>query len=216
MSSASRGVSNVALPDRAFYALWQEGVTRIDGWLRSLPQLLDRRGGSRPHSKALSIKTLPVGDSLMRRPYPFRWMYACFLFILSGAASADCFHDAASFHRVNPLILRAIAIVESGGRPEATNRNRNGSVDYGMMQINSIHLPELARYGVGVSDLYDGCKSVFTGALILRRSIDRYGNTWAAVGSYNSATPYFRDRYAAKVRSVVNYLLSHGYADEAQ
>lgn len=152
----------------------------------------------------------------MCRPYMFRWLYACILFLLSGVASADCFHDAASFHRVNPVILRAIAIVESGGRPDATNRNRNGSVDYGMMQINSIHLPELARYGVGVSDLYDGCKSVFTGALILRRSIDKYGNTWAAIGSYNSATPYFRDRYAAKVKSVVNYLLAHGYADEAQ
>ncbi len=145
-----------------------------------------------------------------------RWLCASFLFLLSGAASADCFHDAASFHRVNPLILRAIAIVESGGRPDATNRNRNGSVDYGMMQINSIHLPELARYGIGVNDLYDGCKSVFTGALILRRSIDKYGNTWAAVGSYNSATPYFRDRYAAKVKSVVEFLLTHGYADEAQ
>ncbi|KAF7963373.1 lytic transglycosylase [Cupriavidus sp. UYMU48A] len=145
-----------------------------------------------------------------------RWLCANFLFLLSGAALADCFHDAASFHRVNPLILRAIAIVESGGRPDATNRNRNGSVDYGMMQINSIHLPELARYGIGVSDLYDGCKSVFTGALILRRSIDKYGNTWAAVGSYNSATPYFRDRYAAKVKTVVEFLLTQGYADEAQ
>lgn len=148
--------------------------------------------------------------------HKLRWLYAFFLFLPPVAAFADCFHDAASFHRVNPLVLRAIAIVESGGRADATNRNRNGSVDYGMMQINSIHLPELARYGVGVSDLYNGCKSVFTGALILRRAIDKYGNTWDAVGSYNSATPYFRDRYAAKVRSVVNFLLAHGYADEAQ
>lgn len=146
----------------------------------------------------------------------FRRMCAGLLLLFSGVAFADCFGDAASFHHVNPIVLRAIAIVESGGRPNAKNTNRNGSVDYGLMQINSIHLPELARYGIGVSDLYDGCKSVYTGALILLRSIDRYGNTWAAVGTYNSATPYFRDRYAAKVKSVVNYLLTHGYADEAQ
>lgn len=184
-----------------------------------------------PGLHASKLKLMPTGEqrrdsrrftvgSLQKKRHPravlLRWMCANLLFLLSSAAFADCFHDAASFHRVNPLILRAIAIVESGGRPDAINRNRNGSVDYGMMQINSIHLPELARYGIGVSDLYDGCKSVFTGALILRRSVDKYGNTWAAVGSYNSATPYFRDRYAAKVKAVVEFLLTHGYADEAQ
>ncbi|WP_321935631.1 lytic transglycosylase domain-containing protein [Paraburkholderia sp. J8-2] len=136
--------------------------------------------------------------------------------LFANSASADCFDDAASFHHVNPLILRAIAIVESQGNPNATNQNANGSVDMGEMQINSIHLAELARYGMGAADLYDGCKSVYTGAWILRREIDRYGNTWAAIGAYNSATPYYRDRYAAKVKSVVDRLLARGYNDGAQ
>lgn len=136
--------------------------------------------------------------------------------LLPGLAFADCFDDAASFHHVNPLILRAIAIVESGGRTDATNTNSNGSVDYGMMQINSIHLPELARYGIGKADLFDGCKSVYLGAWILRQSIERYGNTWEAIGAYNSATPYYRDRYAAKIKAVVNKLLSSGYSGAIQ
>lgn len=33
----------------------------------------------------------------------------------------------------------AIALAESGGNPAATNRNSNGSTDYGLFQINSIH-----------------------------------------------------------------------------
>ena len=33
----------------------------------------------------------------------------------------------------------AVALAESGGRPDATNKNRNGSTDYGLWQINSIH-----------------------------------------------------------------------------
>jgi lysozyme-related protein Hpa2 len=152
----------------------------------------------------------------MRVPYLIRCLCVVLTALLPSAAFADCFDDAASFHHVNPLILRAIAIVESGGRPDATNTNGNGSVDYGMMQINSIHLPELARYGIGKADLYNGCKSVYMGAWILRQSIDKYGNTWAAIGSYNSATPYYRDRYAAKVKSVVSYLLTHGYSEAVQ
>jgi soluble lytic murein transglycosylase-like protein len=131
--------------------------------------------------------------------------------LLSGVsgAYADCFDDAAAFHRVNPTVLRAIAIVESGGKASAVNHNGNGSVDYGEMQINSIHLPELAQYGMSRDDLFDGCKSVYTGAWLLRKSIDKNGNTWAAIGAYHSATPIFRDQYAAKVKAIAERLLQY-------
>lgn len=33
----------------------------------------------------------------------------------------------------------AIALAESGGNPSATNHNTNGSTDYGLWQINSVH-----------------------------------------------------------------------------
>lgn len=36
-------------------------------------------------------------------------------------------------------LAAAIAMAESGGRPDATNTNRSGSVDRGLWQINSIH-----------------------------------------------------------------------------
>lgn len=38
-----------------------------------------------------------------------------------------------------PGLMVAIAKAESGMKPEAVNRNRNGSVDRGLFQINSIH-----------------------------------------------------------------------------
>jgi soluble lytic murein transglycosylase-like protein len=85
---------------------------------------------------------------------------------------------------VNPIILRSIAIVEIGNKPWATNRNLNVSVDYGEMQINSIHLPELAQCGMSTRDLFNGCESICTGAWIYRKQIVKYGNTWAAVGAY--------------------------------
>jgi hypothetical protein len=33
----------------------------------------------------------------------------------------------------------AVALAESGGNSDATNKNSNGSIDYGLFQINSIH-----------------------------------------------------------------------------
>ena len=41
-----------------------------------------------------------------------------------------------------------------------------------------------------------------------QEEIDRYGNTWAAGGACNRANLYDRDRYAARVKSVVLQLLS--------
>jgi len=126
-------------------------------------------------------------------------------------AKADCFDEAAQYHGVNPLILRAIALVESGGNAFAVNRNANGSVDIGEMQINSIHQPELARYGISKPDLMDACKNIYIAAWILRRTMDKYGNTWDAIGAYNSATPRYRDRYAKRVQSAVRTLVAAGY-----
>ena len=133
------------------------------------------------------------------------------LTLLATHARADCFDDAASFHHVNPTILRAIDIVESGGKPWAVGHNANGTVDIGAMQINSIHLAELARYGMTKDDLFDGCKSIYTGAWLLRKAIDRYGNTWQAIGTYHSSTPALRDQYAAKVKAIAEQLQRYGY-----
>ncbi|WP_233272684.1 lytic transglycosylase domain-containing protein [Paraburkholderia acidisoli] len=124
----------------------------------------------------------------------------------------DCVLSAAEYHHVNPNILLAIAIVESRMRPDASHLNANGTSDMGLMQINSVHLNELAKYGVKRDDLYDGCKNVYTGAWILRKRLNEYGNTWAAIGAYHSATPALRDAYAARVHSTVRWLLDSGYA----
>ena len=118
-------------------------------------------------------------------------------------AYADCFDEAAAYHRVNPWVLRGIAHIESNFQANAQNKNTNGSWDYGMMQSNSIHLPRLAKYGISKADLFDRCKSIHVAAWLLREKIDKHGNTWVAVGAYHSETPRFRDPYARKVEAVI-------------
>ena len=139
----------------------------------------------------------------MKKPFFLQKLLFLAVILVSPTAAADCFDAAAAYHGVNPWILRAIAHVESGFNQSAQNRNRNGTRDYGMMQINSIHLPELARHGVTQNDLFDGCKSAHVAAWLLRRKMDRHGNTWNAVGAYHSETPVFRDPYARRVKAVI-------------
>lgn len=116
------------------------------------------------------------------------------------AHPADCITAAAVHHQVSPYILRAIAWQESRLNPQAMNRNTNGSVDYGALQINSIHLKRLAQFGVDATNLMDPCVSAYVGAWLLREQFERYGNTWQAVGAYHSRTPALNARYAAGVR----------------
>jgi len=128
----------------------------------------------------------------------------CSLVMFAAApAYADCFDEAAAYQHVNPTILRAIAWQESHYRADAVHKNANGSIDYGLMQINSIHLSALARYGIGQEALMTPCKNVYIAAWQLRRQVVKYGNTWAAVGAYHSATPALRDDYARRIAAIV-------------
>jgi len=118
-------------------------------------------------------------------------------------AYGNCFDDAAAYQHVNPLILRAIAWQESRNRPDAKHVNANGSVDYGVMQINTVHLATLAQYGIDRETLMSPCKNIYIAAWQLRRQINKYGNTWAAVGAYHSATPALRDEYARQIAAIL-------------
>ena len=123
--------------------------------------------------------------------------------LASAHARADCYDEAANYQKVNPLILRAIAWQESHNRPEALHKNANGSTDYGLMQINSIHLPTLSQYGISTGTLMEPCKSVYIAAWHLRQKMNKYGNTWRAVGAYHSETPSLRDHYARQIANIL-------------
>ena len=118
----------------------------------------------------------------------------------ASLAAAPCLLPAAQRHGVNPHILRAILQVESGMRPHVVNRNRNGSIDVGMAQINSIHFRELAQWGITPERLLDPCVATHVAAWHLKRVMLRHGNTWFGVAAYHSATPVHNQRYQALLR----------------
>ena len=111
-----------------------------------------------------------------------------------------CWDDAAKRYQVSSALLYAIARTESGLNPQAIGRNRNGSRDIGLMQINSAWLPTLAAHGISERDLFEPCTNIHVGAWILAGNVSRLGYTWEAVGAYNAANPALRRAYVEKVR----------------
>lgn len=113
---------------------------------------------------------------------------ALFLFSGMSGARADCWDHAASMFNISPQLLYAIAQQESSLNPAVVGRNRDGSTDLGLMQINSKHLPRLLKLGIDAQQLKDPCLSIIVGASILSDMMKRYGYTWEAVGAYNAGT----------------------------
>ncbi len=110
-----------------------------------------------------------------------------------------CFDEAGARHNISPVLLQAIAWQESGMRLDAINRNRDGSWDIGLMQINSRWLPVLSRHGITPDQLWDPCVSAHVGAWILASNFRTMGFNWDAVGAYNAKRQDLRRRYALAI-----------------
>lgn len=135
-------------------------------------------------------------------------LLCCFWFCLGvGFPAEACWEEIGIRYNINPYLLAAIAKTESNFNANAIRNNKNGSRDIGVMQINSLWLPELSKYGIREEHLFDPCVNIAVGAWILWQRQVTYGNTWESVGTYHSKTPDFKWNYAGKVYGNLRQLL---------
>ncbi|MCL4456005.1 MAG: lytic transglycosylase domain-containing protein [Nitrospirae bacterium] len=119
------------------------------------------------------------------------------LLLFCSSAHAFCFEEAAKAYGINQALIESIAMIESNLNPKAVNKNLNGSIDMGLMQINSFWVKTL---GLNAGELISNpCYNTMTGAKILKQCVDRYGYTWEAVGCYNATSKHKRANYSWKI-----------------
>lgn len=112
----------------------------------------------------------------------------------------DCFSRSAERYSLSKDLLLAIAMTESNLNPNAIGpKNKNGSYDIGMMQINSNWIKTLESHGISEGDLIHACTNIDVGAWILANNIKAFGQKWMAVGAYNARTMWKREVYVSKV-----------------
>ena len=89
---------------------------------------------------------------------------------------------AANQYGVPPQMALAIASHESGFNPNATNLNKNGTTDWGVMQLNDTTVQTL-----GVSDPLDPQQNIDAGVGLLAKYLQQYGgNEDLALQAYAS------------------------------
>lgn len=72
-----------------------------------------------------------------------------------------------------------VGLAESSGRTDATNRNTNGSTDYGVWQINSIHRDALAM---------GNWADLGTNAKMAKLVFDQAGHRWTPWVTFNTGS----------------------------
>lgn len=122
-------------------------------------------------------------------------------FICADKAYSFCFEQAGKEYNIAPELLYTIADYESLFNSNAIHYNKNGTYDYGLMQINSWWYDKL---GPELWDaLADPCTNVKVGAYILAMCIQRYGYTWDAVGCYHSPYKEIAARYVSEIQDKI-------------
>lgn len=129
----------------------------------------------------------------------------------------DAFISAGKYYHVNPEAPIGIARLESKFNPLAYNVNKDGSVDMGVMQINSSWIPTLQKFGLyNPKRLYEPTYNIFVGTWIFKQCLNRYGQSWQTIDCYNkgekSAQKWskYTERFAKEIepaqRTYSNYI----------
>ena len=112
----------------------------------------------------------------------------------------ECINQAAVDYHV-PAVLIVSVLKTEDGRNGMASPNKNGTYDFGPMQINSRWLPRLQQFGISQHDIqYNPCINVGVGAWILGTSIADRNQLWPGVGDYHSHTWNLNQSYNTKVR----------------
>ena len=127
----------------------------------------------------------------------FLYIFMSCTYLIPSHGHAFCFNEAGAASGISPVLLQAIAKVESGMNPKAVNINSNGSRDLGLMQINSSWVKPMKLDGERLFS--DPCYNTMIGARILRDCIDHKGYGWAAVGCYNAVSAPKQVAYSWKI-----------------
>jgi len=115
--------------------------------------------------------------------------------LLINDVPVQCINQAARDYHIPASLIISVLKTENG-RGGMASRNKNGTYDYGPMQINTIWIKRLNRYGVTRQDVqYNSCVNVLAGSWILGQALAESHMMWRGVGDYHSHNLRFNQQY---------------------
>ena len=128
------------------------------------------------------------------------WVVDFFAGICSSGEIALAVLENSDKFNIPPALAFALSWEESRFNPQAVNRNnRNGSVDYGLFQLNNLSFPNLE-----LSAFYDVQTNAYYGLAHLRYCLDSGSSEVSALAMYNAG--YGRIKSTGAPEVTLNYI----------
>ncbi|MEO8402768.1 MAG: lytic transglycosylase domain-containing protein [Gammaproteobacteria bacterium] len=136
-------------------------------------------------------------------------MLAMISALFINGVPVECINNAAIAFHVPAVIIASVLTVENGKAGMATP-NKNGTYDYGSMQINSVWLNQLTQYGYSKEEIKNNpCTNVWIGTWILSQKLATGKDFWHGIGGYNSFHLPQNYSYQKKVARTYYALVSY-------
>ncbi|GHU73693.1 hypothetical protein FACS189450_13950 [Spirochaetia bacterium] len=119
-----------------------------------------------------------------REPAAREWVISFFTQVCGSRDIAEAILTNAENFNVSPSLAFALAWEESRYKPNAINRrNKNGSIDRGLFQLNNQSFPKLAE-----ADFFNPLTNAWYGMAHLHWCLDSGGSEIAALAIYNAGS----------------------------
>ncbi|MCL2706192.1 MAG: lytic transglycosylase domain-containing protein [Spirochaetaceae bacterium] len=112
----------------------------------------------------------------------------------------DTLLDLCSAYEVDPVLILSVIKHESEFIASSINKNnRNGTIDYGLMQINNINHDKL-KYELKITDLLNPEQNIHAGIYMLSEYLKKY-ELHEALICYNMGERKFKELAAKGIKS---------------
>lgn len=121
--------------------------------------------------------------------------------IMINDVAVDCINQAAIIYHVPAAVILSVMKKENGKNGQAI-KNKNGTYDYGVMQINDVWLPKIAAYGYSKEDIrYNACKNIEVATWIISLKMAAGKEVWSSIANYHSHTPIYNKVYRESIHA---------------
>jgi len=138
-------------------------MTKVEEWLDWIPFVNPGEANPRETRKEIEAELVTTKEGQGGKRMPFKTAMSTYF-----GADAN--------------LANSVMQAESSGDPMVTNKNTNGTMDYGLFQINSTWIPELKRNGIikSENDLFDVGKNILAAKYIYDKAGGTFDRDWKA------------------------------------
>lgn len=119
----------------------------------------------------------------------------------------DVFQKYEKEYGISYFLMKSIAMTENKGFNEkAIMKNTNGTIDIGLMQVNSKWIEWMPEANITKEKLKDPEFNIKVGFMIVSKIIREHGYSWHSIGRYHSGTPQYKAVWLKRIKENIKTL----------